>query len=143
MTGLKTHFGVTLVELMIAIAVLSILTAIAIPVYNGYVREGHYTAIRSVLDSMRTPIEDYRLDNGNYGSTATLSGESNIDARFGWDPGTDIGGYSYNVVVVGTNNYHVWGRYGSTDIWVRCEDRFSDCCDSDASGATAPTSACP
>lgn len=134
--------GVTLVELMITIAVLSILIAIAIPAYNGYVREGHYTAIRATINSMRTPIEDFRLDNGNYGAAGNLAGQAAIDGRFGWEPGTDTGAYNYTVAVVGTNNYHVWGQL-SAAVWVRCQDRMSNCCDSDATGATGPSAACP
>ena len=33
--------GFSLVELMITIAIISILSAIAIPLYNGYISEGH------------------------------------------------------------------------------------------------------
>ena len=132
--------GVTLVELMITIAVLSIVAAIAIPAYTGYVREGHYAALHANHNSLRTPIEDFRLENGNYGAAGNLTGEAAINARFGWDPGSDISRYDYTVAIVGTNNYHVWGTFGA-DIWVRCEDRMSKCCESDGGGS--PSSACP
>lgn len=134
--------GITLVELMVTLAVISVLAAIAIPVYNGYVREGHYTAMRATITSMRTPIEDFRLENGSYGATGNLVGEGAIDARYGWDPGSDLGSYTYTVAVVGTNNYHVWGVL-NPNVWVRCENRLNSCCDSDAAGATAPNAACP
>jgi prepilin-type N-terminal cleavage/methylation domain-containing protein len=134
--------GYTLVELMIAIAVLSILTAIAIPAYTGYVRESRLASIRTTLNGLRTPLEDYRLDNGNYGSAATLVDVAGIQPRFGWDPTGDISGYTYTVAVPGgTISYDVWGQYGSGD-WVRCETRFSKCCDS-TSGSSGPSSACP
>ncbi|MEZ5585697.1 MAG: prepilin-type N-terminal cleavage/methylation domain-containing protein [Sedimenticolaceae bacterium] len=132
--------GFTLVELMITIAVLTILTSIAIPLYSGYIREGHYAALHANLNSLRTPIEDFRLENGNYGAAGNLTGEAAINARFGWDPGSDISRYDYTVAIVGTNNYHVWGTFGA-DIWVRCEDRMSKCCESDGGGS--PSSACP
>lgn len=133
--------GVTLVELMITIAVLSIVAAIAIPAYTGYVREGHYAALHANLNSLRTPIEDFRLENGNYGAAGNLAGQAAIDARFRWDPGSDISRYDYTVAIVGTNNYHVWGTFGA-DIWVRCQDRMSRCCESDG-GGSGPSAACP
>lgn len=127
---------------MVTLAVLAVIAAIAVPIYNGYIREGHYTALRATINSMRTPIEDFRLDNGSYGATGNLVGEAAIDGRYGWDPGADQAGYSYTVAVVSTNNYHVWGQLNA-NVWVRCENRMNNCCDSDASGATAPNAACP
>lgn len=138
----STRRGYTLVELMITIAIVTILTAIAVPLYNGYIREGHYAAMRATIDSMRTPIEDFRLENGSYGATGNLVGIAAIDGRFGWEPNSDTDAYTYTVAVVATNDYDVWGIYNS-DIWVRCEDRMSNCCDSEASGATSASAACP
>lgn len=134
--------GVTLVELMVTIAVLSVLAAIAVPLYSGYVREGHLTAIHANMTGLRTVIEDFRLDNGSYGATGNLVGEAAITARYGWEPGSDISRYTYTVAVVGTNNYHVWGTFSPT-VWVRCENRMNRCCASDTSGATAANAACP
>ncbi len=127
---------------MITIAVLSVITAIAIPAYRGYVREGHFTTMRATLDGMRTPIEDYRLENGNYGVTGSLAGVAAIDARFGWEPTGDITAYTYTVSVTSTNSYDAWGSF-SADIWVRCDARFTNCCDSTTPGATAVSNACP
>ncbi len=91
---------------------------------------------------MRTPIEDFRLENGSYGPAGNLVNEAGIDGRFGWDPGSDISGYDYTVAVVATNNYHVWGELSPT-VWVRCEDRMSNCCDSDTVAGTASAANCP
>lgn len=134
--------GLTLIEMIITVAIISILAGIAIPLYDGYVTEGHFTSIRTSINSMRVPIEDFRLENGNYGGVTTLVGEAAIDGRFGWEPGSDVGAYTYTVAVVSTGNYHVWGTFG-TDVWVRCENRQSNCCDSDTAGATAANAACP
>lgn len=133
--------GFTIVELMITIAILSIVAAIAIPAYNGYIREGHLTALRANMPGLRTVIEDFRLENGSYGATGNLVGLAAIDARYGWEPGSDISRYAYTVAVVGTNNYHIWGTFPGGNVWVRCENRMNNCCDSD-SGGTAST-ACP
>ena len=138
--------GFTLVELMISIAVLAVVVAIALPAYQGYVREGHLAAMRTTIHGMRTSIEDFRLENGNYGSNATLSGINQISAakggRFDWTPSGDTAAYNYAVVVTATNSYDVWGQFGAGGPWVRCDDRFQNCCDSDITGSTSIT-ACP
>ncbi len=134
--------GVTLVELMITIAVLSVIVAIAIPAYNGYIREGHFTTMRATLQGMRTPIEDFRLENGSYGANSNLSGVAAISSRFGWQPTGDTSAYAYTVSVTSTGSYDAWGTFGA-NIWVRCDTRFTNCCDSTTPGATAVTNACP
>ncbi|WP_078120999.1 type IV pilin protein [Thiosocius teredinicola] len=134
--------GFNLVELMVTVAVISTLAAIAIPAYNGYVREGHFATMRASLDGLRVPIEDYRLENANYGATGTLTGVTAINGRFGWQPSGDIGNYTYAVSVTSVGSYDVWGVFNS-NIWVRCDARFSNCCDSTTPSATAVSNNCP
>ena len=127
--------GFSLIELMITIAILSILAAIAIPMYNGYVREGHLTAMRTEIVGLRTEIEDYRLESGNYTNIAAFGP---FAARW-----TELnnGPYTYTISPT-SNSYDVWGVLNPTSsIWVRCDARLSNCCDSDS--GTAVTSACP
>lgn len=141
----RDQSGFSLIELMVAVGVLSILVAIAIPAYEGYVRESHLTAMRTTMNGMRTSIEEYRLDNGNYGSNATLSGIGQISSsqggRFDWTPSGDTGNYTYVVAVTSTNSYDVWGSH-INGIWARCDDRFQQCCDSDTTGSSTIV-ACP
>ena len=137
--------GMTLVELMITVAILSVIVAIALPAYNGYIREGHFTTIRATMNGMRTAVEDYRLDNGNYGATGATyeqsSGKTEIEAQFGWIPSGDISAYTYTLVVESTNSYDVYGQFGS-GAWARCDNRYQTCCDSDTTGSDSPI-ACP
>ncbi|MCP5298366.1 MAG: prepilin-type N-terminal cleavage/methylation domain-containing protein [Chromatiaceae bacterium] len=133
--------GMTLVELMITVAILSVIVAIALPAYNGYIREGHFTTIRATMNGMRTAVEDYRLENGNYGSNDTLAGVAAITARFGWTPSGDTSAYTYTLVVESTNSYDVYGQFGS-GAWARCDNRYQTCCDSDTTGSDSPI-ACP
>lgn len=126
---------------MVTVAVISVLAGIAIPLYSGYVLEGKLVSIRTTLNGMRTPIEEYRLENGNYGTTTTLNNVSQISGRFPWTPSGDTSGFTYKVIIVSTNSYDVWGQFGS-DAWARCDDRFSTCCDSESTGS-ASVIACP
>jgi prepilin-type N-terminal cleavage/methylation domain-containing protein len=125
--------GVTLVELMITIGVLSIIAAIAIPLYQGYVAEGHYASMRTTMSSLRTQIEDYQLDNSTYVGVGPTLGLAAINA----------GPYTYTISP-GTTSYDMWGVFdANTTIWTRCQDRMNRCCDSDTPGATAANAACP
>lgn len=134
--------GFTLVELMVAIAVLSVLVSIAIPTYNRYIREGHFATMRSNMNGLRTIIEDFHLDNGDFDGTGNLVGLAAINGRFNWNPVGDLGNYTYTVAVTGTNSYDVWGQFDTGGIWVRCENRFSTCCDSESSSSSAPSGSC-
>ena len=56
---------------MIAVAILAIVAAIAIPAYNGYIRESRLGAMRMNLDTLRIAVEAYRLDSRQQLRTAT------------------------------------------------------------------------
>jgi type IV pilus assembly protein PilE len=58
--------GFTLIELMIAVAIVAILAAIAIPSYTDYVRRGRLTDAISKLSAMRVKMEQYFQDNRVY-----------------------------------------------------------------------------
>jgi prepilin-type N-terminal cleavage/methylation domain-containing protein len=140
MTALPTsHSGITLVELMIVIAVLSVLAGIAVPIYNSYIREGHLTAMRSEMVKLRVPIEEFRLENGDY----TTAGPPNLATYISETlDELNAGSYSYNVVNVTSNSYDVTGSYAGGALWARCDDRLRDCCDAESTGSATPV-ACP
>lgn len=63
--------GFTLIEVMIAVAIIGILAAIALPAYNDYIRRGQIQEAFGFLSDYRTKLEQYYQDNRNYGSTGT------------------------------------------------------------------------
>lgn len=75
---MKKTAGFTLIELMIAVGIISILSAIAIPSYTGYVQRGKIAEATSQLATMAVKLEQYFQDNRTYagacaaGTTATL-----------------------------------------------------------------------
>jgi type IV pilus assembly protein PilE len=58
--------GFTLIELMIAVVVVGILTAIAYPQYTEFVRRSRITEATSALDDFRTRMEQFFQDNRTY-----------------------------------------------------------------------------
>ena len=82
------HLGFTLIELMIAIAIVAILAALAIPAYNQYILEAKLTTMTQNINSMRIFLEDYRLENGSYDgpnvdvSAPPIETYNNVDSIF-------------------------------------------------------------
>jgi type IV pilus assembly protein PilE len=69
----ERQFGFTLIEVMITIAIIEILTAIALPAYKNYVIRGKLVAGTNALANMRAQMEQYYQDNRTY---ATVSAPS-------------------------------------------------------------------
>lgn len=67
MNDKKVHaHGFTLIELMIALVVISILAAIALPAYNDYIQRGKMSEAFANLSDMRAKLEQYFQDNRTY-----------------------------------------------------------------------------
>lgn len=58
--------GFTLIEVMIVVAIVGVLTAIAVPAYGDYVKRGRITEAVSGLSDMRVKMEQFFQDNRTY-----------------------------------------------------------------------------
>ena len=63
--------GFTLIELMITVAILAILAAVAIPVYNNYVYRAKTAEATTNISGIRTLEESYFAENNRYITSAT------------------------------------------------------------------------
>ncbi len=70
------HRGFTLVELMVAVAIIGVLAAVAIPQFTRTTRKAKGAEVNAVFAELRQRQEEYHLANGVYFSTGT--GETDI-----------------------------------------------------------------
>lgn len=103
----STQTGFTLIELMIAVGVLAVLSALALPVYNSYIQTSRQGALISSIATIEVFEEDYRLRTGTYmaGSFDGTTADANLKT-LGWQP-QDLDGTVYNIVVVAGPSYKV------------------------------------
>ena len=69
-SALRSSSGFTLIELMVTIAIVAILSAVAIPAYTDYLRRGKLPDAFTSLSDYRVKMEQYYQDNRNYGTAA-------------------------------------------------------------------------
>lgn len=90
--------GFTLIELMIAVVVIGILSAIAIPNYRSYVQKAERGAAKAVMLNIAQTEERYYTNNGTYLAVAALPAA----APSGWQnySGSSATSVKYNITVV-------------------------------------------
>jgi len=65
--------GITLIELMVTLAVLAIISAIAIPAYKGYIKTSYRAECQNEVSAIKLAEEEYFLENGSYFSGASAA----------------------------------------------------------------------
>ena len=105
MNGAQTNRGFTLLELMIAIAIVAIIAALAIPAYNGYIDASREAVLVNNIRTMEIFQEDNRLRTGAYLTVAANAAD--IEAAIGWVPEGDEPGTTYSIAAGAGNTYEV------------------------------------
>ncbi|MFT5894700.1 MAG: type IV pilus assembly protein PilE [bacterium] len=77
-SGMRVALGFSLIEIVIALAIMSILVGIALPMYQGYVLRSHRTIVHSEMLNILTRQEIYYVENRQYGTLQDLRYDANI-----------------------------------------------------------------
>lgn len=90
--------GFTLIELMIAVVVIGILSAVALPAYNGYVVKGKRSQAKATMLSLSQMEERYYTNNYTYYPVTTAPPAAE---PLGWSnfAGTNIATRTYDISV--------------------------------------------
>ncbi len=85
--------GFTIIELMIAIAIVGVLAAIAIPAHQDYIKRAKVAEGIVLASQAKIAVNEYYMANGAFPTSNTMAGLSNA---------TSISGNSVSGVSVGT-----------------------------------------
>jgi type IV pilus assembly protein PilE len=143
---MRRHAGFTLLEMLIAVAVIGILAAIAYPSYSDHIRRGKIAEALSTLAETRTKMEQFFLDNRTYVGAdaanmpcnATIINASAKHFTFACSNlgagtytitatgvgGQGMGGFTYDVDQANTRSTTITGVNGwtgNTGCWVRAK----------------------
>lgn len=106
----KNMKGVTLMELMIVVVILSILTAIAYPSYRQYVAKAKRNEAKAALLQIATLQERFYLQNNTYTTDMTNLGFGAANNVL-----SDTGTYIFNVTAANASTFAANAAYQKGD----------------------------
>lgn len=68
----KWQLGFTLIELMIVVTIIGILSTIAVPAYEGYIKKSELTSAQATLRSLIAPAEIWYLEHAQFSESNLL-----------------------------------------------------------------------
>lgn len=111
--------GFTLMELLIAVAILGILTAAAIPAYTGYIQNSKELQAKSNLRAIYMSQQEYFSNNNSYYSTGAACGDFATTINTNLFDGTTIldnNTYDYCILQTTTSDFTAHAQdQGSAD----------------------------
>lgn len=129
--------GFTLIEVMIVVAIVAILSSIALPAYSDYMRRGQVQEAFGYLSDSRVKMEQYYQDNRNYGPSSSACASVFAPPpnavkyfTFSCSPNTRAGDtlqQSYTVTATGVLNTQAFGHvYTINEIGDRYTTKFKN-----------------
>ena len=104
---MKSTRGFTLIELMITVAIIAILTAIALPSYRDYILRGQLIEAHSNLGVMRVKMEQYYQDNRTYTNACQPNTVAALPGNGGLIDGNNIKYFNFTCSIPNANQYVV------------------------------------
>lgn len=92
--------GITLVELMIVVVIVGILSAIAFPAYDNYVKRSKRVTAEGDLYAFRNSMQRYFAENNTYVGSSTALPGAPITTLFPSQSPIDGGSAAYNLTIV-------------------------------------------
>ena len=112
--------GFTLVELMVVVAVIAIISAIALPLYNGYIQNSREAVLVNNISTIEVFQEDFRLRTGAYLTAA--ADEAAITAAIDWESNGDAPGTTYSIAAGPAGSYEVTATSDGVSVCLRLPD---------------------
>lgn len=99
---IKSNSGFTLIELMIVVGILAIISSLAVPAYNGYIKTAKLQEASNNLAALRIAQEEFFLENNAYfGGANTAAVETSSTGLWKAAKGS-LSAVAFNYVVTTT-----------------------------------------
>ena len=97
---MSRNSGFTLIELMIAVAIVSILAAVALPSYKNYLIRGRIPEATSNLSTKRVKMEQFYQDNRTYVGAPAAANDTTSSTYFDF-AGSNLSTTGYTLTATG------------------------------------------
>ena len=107
---------------MVTVAIVAVISAIAVQVYSGYIGNANDAVLSQNIDGIRPFEEDFKLRTGAYG-TGTYNKAINDFSLFtniGWKPSEESTNIAYVVTLTGSGGYQVVATAEGGDHLTKC-----------------------
>ena len=118
--------GFTMIELMIVVAIIGILSAIAIPKFADLIRKSNEGATKGNLGAIRSAVSIYYGELEGIFPNPTINGPASTQYTLGNVLTLDNGKYVKDVPDCNTPPYHPKGTGGNVSIKVSSADELTD-----------------
>ncbi|MDR9436082.1 MAG: type IV pilin protein [Thiohalophilus sp.] len=101
---IRKQSGFTLIELMIAVAIISLLAGIAYPSYQSYIEKARRADAKAALVSFANAIERHYTENYTYAGAATGGNDTGTPDIFPAEAPLDGSTKSYDLTIVSADD---------------------------------------